>query len=142
MLVERKEISASKALEIVRFAIDHASENGWEVCAAICDPRGALAALARTDNVVVPAIDFAIDKAYTAATLQRSTQDFHKRAESRPALKLGLANRPRILVFPGGLPLIFSGTAIGGLGVSGAQDHEDVECAIAAIEKAGLTTKP
>ncbi len=142
MLVERREISGSKALEIVQHAVDYAGKKGWEVCAAICDPRGALVALARTDEVVIPAIDFAVDKAYTAATLKRSTRDFFERADSRPSLKLGLANRPRILVFPGGLPLIFSGNVVGGLGVSGAQDHEDVECAMAAIEKAGLATKP
>jgi uncharacterized protein GlcG (DUF336 family) len=141
MIVERTEISGELALRLVSDCVRFAGARGWEVCAAVCDPRGALVALLRTDHVVMPAIEFAIDKAYTAATLKTSTQDFFKRAESRPALKLGLANRPRILVFPGGYPVFHDDVCIGGLGVSGAQDQEDVECAVSVIEGAGLQIK-
>jgi uncharacterized protein GlcG (DUF336 family) len=117
----------------VRAAVAHAGTKGWEVCAAVCDPTGHLVALLRTADVVVPAIDYAIDKAYTAACLRTSTQALFERAQSRPALGMGLANRPRVLVFPGGLPIRLDGRTIGGLGVSGAADAEDVECAEAAL---------
>ncbi len=140
MIINRAEISGELALRLVADCVAFAGERGWEICAAVCDPRGALVALLRTDHVVVPAIDFAIDKAFTAATLKKSTRSFFERADSNPALKLGLTNRPRMLVFPGGFPIFCDGDCIGGLGVSGAQDHEDVECAVAVIEGAGLMT--
>lgn len=132
---ERSVVTAEAALTAVTAAVDHAKSRGWQVCAAVCDPAGHPVAVLRTDRVVVPAIDYAIDKAYTAATLGTSTQAFFERAESRPALKQGLTNRPRVLVFPGGLPIKDGDTVIGGIGVSGAADMEDVECAEAALER-------
>lgn len=131
--ISRLQISSALAATMVQEAIAYARAQNWEVCAAICDPAGHLAALARTDGVPTPAIQFAIDKAYTAATLGKSTSAFFERASSRPALAMGLANRERILVFPGGLVIADSGTILGGIGVSGAQDHEDVACASAIL---------
>jgi uncharacterized protein GlcG (DUF336 family) len=138
LVASRTEISCALALELVAEAVAHGRSMGWEVCASVCDSRGVQAALLRTDNVIDPAVGFAIDKAYTAAVLRRSTADFAERALSKPPLQLGLANRERILVFPGGLPILKDGVCIGGIGVSGATDSEDVECARAALGKFGL----
>lgn len=131
-------IGSEVASKLAQAAIDHALRMGVDVCATVCDPGGHPVALLRTDHVRPPAIGFATDKAYTAATLHTSTQDLHERAASRPALAMGLANRERILVFPGGLPIYAEGKLIGGIGVSGATDSEDVECARAALTALGL----
>ncbi|MDD9908190.1 MAG: heme-binding protein [Ahrensia sp.] len=134
----RHEIAATTARDIVAAAVDYAAGKGWAVCAAICDPRGHMVSLARSDEVIAPAIQFAIDKAYTSGTLGKSTQAFFGRATARPALAMGLANRERILVFPGGIPIISAELCLGGLGVSGAQDEEDVECARTVLERFGF----
>ena len=63
--IERREINSSLALEMVGHAIKLAGQKGLQVCAVVCDPRGHLVALARTDNVMVPAIQYSIDKAWT-----------------------------------------------------------------------------
>lgn len=139
-IVERKELAAEVALDLVRSAVGHAIENGWNVCASVCDSRGVLLALLRTDRAIDPAVGFAIDKAYTAAVMRRSTAAFAERALSKPPLALGLANRERILVFPGGLPILVDGQCVGAIGVSGATDEEDVRCARAALAAAGLET--
>lgn len=137
--VERVEISADLAQRMVLDCIDYAKKKRWDICATICDPRGYLVALTRTDSVVVPAIQYSIDKAWTAATLSTSTQAFHERAMSNPALAMGLANRERVLVFPGGYPIFENDVCLGGLGVSGAQDEEDIEIATTVIEKYGFS---
>ena len=67
-----------------------------------------------------------------------TTEAFYKRAQSKPALAMGLTNRPRVLVFPGGLPIKLNGELLGGLGVSGAQDEEDVLIAQNAIKEIGF----
>ena len=140
--VTRKDVSAETALTLVTAAVAHGRARGWEVSAAVCDARGVLLAFLRTDNCADPSAGFAVDKAYTAACMRRSTKALAARAEEKPPLRTGLANRDRLLVFPGGLPLIFEGVVVGGIGVSGARDEEDIECALAAIEAAGLTTVP
>ncbi|GGO83889.1 hypothetical protein GCM10011348_28860 [Marinobacterium nitratireducens] len=135
-------IKSELAGKLAQAAIEHARSTNIEICATVCDPAGHPVALLRTDRVRPPAIGFAIDKAYTAATLHTSTQAFHERAASRPALAMGLANRERILVFPGGLPIYGDGQLIGGIGVSGATETEDVECARAALAALGLAESP
>lgn len=137
-LVTRTEISASDALGLVQTALAHASDNGWEVAVAVADPRGHLVAFLRSDNVFDPAIGFAIDKAYTAATLRRSSEAFGARMASSPALSLGFSTRERFITWAGGLPIFCDGTCIGGMGVSGAKDHEDIACAQAALTAQGF----
>ena len=141
MIITRTEISQAVALQLVTESISYANAKGWQITAAVADPRGTLVALLRTDDVVTPAVDFAVDKAYTAATLRCSTKGFYERAETNSSLKLGLTNRPRLMVWTGGLPLFHNGACIGGLGVSGAQDFEDEEIALAAISMVGLTAE-
>ena len=136
--VQRRDVSADTALELAKAAIEHARSKQWEICVSVCDSRGVPVALLKTDMVIDPAIGFAVDKAYTAATLRRTTAGFAERALEKPPLKIGLANRDRILVFPGGLPIFEGAACIGGIGVSGSRDHEDVECAEAALKSVGL----
>ena len=48
-------------------------------------------------------------------------------------MKLGFSARPRLVVFGGGLPIRVAGELIGGIGVSGASEEQDEECARAAL---------
>lgn len=133
MLVRQTRLSCATAESLAQLSIDYAKANNWDICVAVCDPDGTLLTMRRTDGVIIPAIEFAIDKAYTAATLRKSTQDFFERAEAKPSLKAGLANRDRIMLFPGGVPVVVDEQHVGGIGVSGAQDYEDVEIAEYAL---------
>jgi uncharacterized protein GlcG (DUF336 family) len=134
MLVSVQVLSAALSLRLVTECIDYARSRSLEVAAAVVDPWGHLIAFLRTDRVTPLAVDFASDKAYTAA--------FFERADSSPSLRLRLTNRSRLMVWSGGLPLFAAGECVGGLGVSGARDVEDVECAKAAIRAAGLAWEP
>jgi uncharacterized protein GlcG (DUF336 family) len=142
MLVSVQVLSAAISLRLVTDCIEYARSRSLQVAAAVVDPWGHLIAFLRTDGVIPPAVEFATDKAYTAATLRRSTEAFFERADSSPSLRLGLTTRSRLMVWSGGLPLFAAGECVGGLGVSGARDVEDVECAKAAIRAAGLAWEP
>ena len=61
---------------------------------------------------------------------------------SAPSLTLGFQNRPRLMVWGGGLPIFHEGRAVGALGVSGAQEAEDIACAKAALAALGLAWEP
>ena len=141
MIVNRTDISADAALSIVRNAIDYARANGWEMAAVVCEPKGNVVALWRSDNAIIPAVEIATDKAYTAASFRRSTEVFHDVMTSSPSLKAGLANRPRLMLWAGGFPIFYEGQCVGGIGVSGAADHQDAACARHAVETAGFTVE-
>lgn len=138
-LVEMKPVLRSApALRLVHHALEHAASRGWLVAVVVVDAGGEVLASARMDGVAAQTLGFATDKAFTAATMQRSTAEFFARMNSMDELRVGLANRPRLITWEGGLPIVHNGAIVGGIGVSGAQGHEDAECALAALRSLGL----
>lgn len=139
--VQRFELTYVAASELVSKALEYAREKSWEVAVAVVDPHGFLVAFGRTDGVAPPIGDFAIDKAYTAGTLRKSTEAFGERMASSPTLSLGLSNRQRFMPWGGGLAIFEEENCLGGIGVSGAQSFEDIECATAAVVSLSLTAR-
>jgi uncharacterized protein GlcG (DUF336 family) len=138
LLSASRTLGSAAARRIVEAAIAEAERGGWRIAVAVVDPSGLPIALARMDEVTPPILDFAQDKAYTAATMRRSTEAFFGRMTSAPTLAMGFQNRPRLMVWGGGLPIFHEGLAVGGVGVSGAKEAEDVACARAGIAAIGL----
>ena len=141
MIVTRQEIDPTTALEMVNKALAHAGANGWEVAAAVYDPSGVLVAFGRTEAVARPSVQFALDKAWTAAGLGKSTEAFCNRVQEKPTLALGLGARERLMLWGGGVAILHDGVCVGGIGVSGAKDVEDIACAEAAITAAGFQSR-
>jgi glc operon protein GlcG len=138
----QRSISYSAASRLVAAAIAHAQNKGWHVCVAICDASGLGVSMGRMDGVSPSVIDFATDKAFTAAMSGKSTPAFFERMSSSAELSMGLANRPRLITWQGGLPIREDGAVIGGIGVSGAAGHEDEECASLALAALGMGPSP
>lgn len=135
----RQIISPAAARALIDAALAGAAQGGLEVAAAVVDPFGGLVAFGRTDGAAGPVGDFAMDKAYTAGTLGRSSKAFGTRMASGETLALGLSNRPRLLAWGGGVAILEDGICIGGLGVSGAAESDDIALAEAAVRRLGLT---
>lgn len=132
-------ISYESAAALVAHAVEHARSQGWQVCVVVVDPFGHPMASGRMDGVPVPVFDYASDKAFTAATQGKTTRAFYERMSSAPDDAMGLANRDRLCVWEGGLPVRENGLVIGGIGVSGAAGKEDVACAERALAAVGLS---
>ena len=137
MIVHKSSLSSAAARTLVDAAVRYAGENGLAIAVAAVDCEGAVLALQRMDGVHASIADFALDKAYTAASAGVSTQDFFTRMDSSPSLRLGLMSRARLLVWGGGLPVRSGGVLLGGIGVSGSREEDDVACARHAIEALG-----
>lgn len=138
MIHETRNIASDMAWKLASLARDHAAESGWLVAVVVTDVQGCPLSALRMDGVAPPVLDFAGDKAYTAATMRRSTAAWFERMNASPGLRTGLANRSRLLVWGGGLPVVLEGQVIGGIGVSGAAEPEDIACARTALEALGL----
>ena len=138
MICQMTSLSAATALGMLTAAIARAEADGLRVAVCVCDMQGHVLASARMDGVTPPILGFAEDKAFTAATMRRSTAAFAERMAASPSLTLGLATRSRLLPWGGGLPVVHDGQVIGGIGVSGARDVEDIACAEAALAQSGF----
>lgn len=142
MIRTQPALTAGAALSLVAAVTEAAEQSGLPIAVAVADPAGHLLAALRMDGVSPPILGFATDKAFTAATMRRSTADFGTRMTSSPTLSLGLSTRVRLLPWGGGLPVVHEGQVVGGLGVSGAQDHEDIALGQAALQALGLGWHP
>jgi len=119
-------------------AVAHAEALGIRINVAVTDPSGTLAAFLRMPHAFVHSVDIAIDKAYTAASFGFPTSKWGGVIGDDELLRMGLNQRPRLVLFGGGLPIIAGGHRIGGIGVSGASAEQDEACAAAGLAALGL----
>lgn len=133
-------ISAEAAAAAVQAAVRHAEANGWRINVAVADRGGNLVAFLRMPGAFLHSINIAIDKAYTAASFGFSTKDWMSLVGADEGMKLGFSAQPRLIVFGGGLPIRVEGADewIGGIGVSGASEAQDEECARAGLAAIGI----
>ena len=136
--VAQRSIAWPAAHAAVQAAALEAQQLGLKVNIAVADRGGQLAAFLRMPGAFLHSIDIAIDKAYTAASFGFATGDWSRVLESHSAaVRSGLAQRPRLVMFGGGLPLFDADELIGGVGVSGGSEEEDIRCAEAAVRALG-----
>lgn len=135
--VTQQVISAAAVSVALEAAIARAESMGVRINVAVADSGGNLAGFLRMPGAFLQSIDIAIDKAYTAAGFGFSTKDWMKLVGHDEGMKLGFSARPRLVVFGGGLPIRAGGALIGGIGVSGASEAQDEECARAALDAIG-----
>jgi uncharacterized protein GlcG (DUF336 family) len=127
----------------VQAAVRHAEQNGWRINVAVVDRGGNLMSFLRMPGAFLHSINIAIDKAYTAASFGFSTKDWMAAIGHDEGMKLGFSAQPRLIVFGGGLPIRIDANGsewLGGIGVSGASEAQDEECARAGLAALGLAT--
>jgi len=123
----------------VRAAIEQAVSMGIRVNASVVDPGGLQVAFLRMPGAPLHSMDIATDKAYTAAGFGLPTGMWHEVLKAHSvAVQEGVPLRPRFTAFGGGLPIMSEGRLIGGIGVSGGTEDEDVLCAKAGLKASGL----
>ena len=139
--INQAQISWEAAATATQAAVRHAEANGWRINVAVVDRGGNLMSFLRMTGAFIHSIDLAIDKAYTAASFGFPTKAWMGAVGHDEGMKLGFAATPRLIIFGGGLPIRTSADSpewCGGIGVSGASEAQDEECARAGLAAIGL----
>lgn len=136
--VTQQVISAAAVSVALEAAIAHAERIGVRINVAVADSGGNLAGFLRMPGAFLQSIDIAIDKAYTAASFGFPTSTWAGVVGDDELLRIGLNQRPRLVMFGGGLPIVEGGMRIGGIGVSGGSAAQDEACAAAGIAALNL----
>lgn len=125
------------AARAVSAAVAEGADLGCPIVAAVIGASGELTALLRAAGAPFPSSQIAQDKASTAASFRLPTPDLYRMVSGNPALSSGLAARPGIALFGGGLPIEIAGEFVGAIGVSGGSEEQDIACANAGLAAIG-----
>lgn len=118
----------------VRAAVDRARELGVSINAAVVDRSGIQLAFLRMPGAALHSMDVALDKAYTAASFGFPSGHWSELLKTfSPEVQKGIIQRPRLVIFGGGIPILVDGQIIGAIGVSGASEEQDEDCARAGL---------
>jgi len=107
-----------------------ARRNNWEVVIAILDDGGHLLMLERMDGATPANAEIAVRKGRSAAISRRSTKAWEDRIKNG---RMAILKMP-VLPVQGGIPLMYQGQCVGGIGVSGVASHEDEQIAQAGAD--------
>jgi uncharacterized protein GlcG (DUF336 family) len=107
-----------------------ARKNNWNVAIAILDDGGHLLMLERMDGATPANAEIAVQKGRSAAISRRSTKMWEDRIKDG---RLSMLKMP-LLPVQGGIPVVYQGECVGGIGVSGVQSHEDEQIALAGAD--------
>jgi uncharacterized protein GlcG (DUF336 family) len=136
--IRKDSISSAAALQAVTAAVAHGKSRGVAVVAAVTCPSGDTVACLRADGAFSASVSIAQDKAYTAAVFGVSTGALCAALAHNETLREGIALRPRVILFGGGLPITVEDHVVGAIGVSGGSEDDDRACAAAGLAALGL----
>jgi len=124
------------AQTVLQAARERAQQRSAPSAIAVVDPAGDLLAFQRIDGVRPASAELAIEKARTAARLQRPTEEIEDNINrGRTAfITAGIA------ALRGGVPIRVGGKVVGAVGVAGLSKETDTE--IANTAAAGLDPSP
>jgi len=130
----KQTITLDGANAMTTAALAHAKELGLQEVIAIYDESEILKSLVSMDGARMTSVNFALDKAYTAARRQAATQDLADSFASAPAVTVqSFLKQPRLTLLGGGMPIIVDGQVVGGIGASGGTIAQDIEVANAGL---------
>jgi uncharacterized protein GlcG (DUF336 family) len=134
----KQTLTLDAANAMVAAAVVKSTELGVLSVVAVYDEGEVLKAVATMDGARYTGIQFALDKAWTAARRQAPTQDLADNFATLPESALiSFLKQPRMTLLGGGLPVIVNGQVVGGIGSSGGTIPQDTEVAKAGLAAIG-----
>ena len=124
------------AQAVLQAAIVSAQQRNAPSAIAVVDPAGDLLAFQRMDGVRPASADLAIQKARTAARLQRPTAEIENNINQGRTAFVSAG----IMALRGGTPVRVDGEVVGAVGVAGLSSENDTE--IARTAAAALSPSP
>jgi len=133
-VIETRRFLPHKAvLAMLSAAIDRAEAMGQPQCIVIVDASGGTLAELKMTGAKFLSLKSARAKALTAASTGKPSSAIPEAVR----LTIGAATRGSVTGLPGGLPIIFEGELLGGIGVGSGSGDQDVEVANAALAGIG-----
>ena len=122
-----QEMTLSLAKQLAEKVEAEAKKIGLNVVIAVSNSAARPVLIESMDDALIASYDIALNKAYTVVAVKMSTLDLKALTQPNQSLYgIQFTNDGQIVVFGGGVPLKVNGKIIGGLGVSGGSEDQDV----------------
>lgn len=126
-----EDIGWDDAERLVSRGVALGRDRGLAMTVAVLDRGRELKAFGRSDGSMLVTVQLAIGKAYTACSMNRTTDLLAERTWSGGDLHgLDVAHSPVLVTIGGGAPLHASDQLVGAVGVSGGTPTQDHELAV------------
>ena len=128
IIASKAEMTLPLAERVADAVIEEAQRMGIKVVVAISDAAGNPKLVKVMEDAYIASYDIAVNKAYTVVALKMPTVKLKPLAAPGGELYgIQFTNGGKIVIFGGGDPLINpKGKIIGGLGVSGGSEEQDI----------------
>ena len=128
-----KLLAPETALAAAQAALLQCRKAGYQVAVAVVDRFGTLQVLLRDRFAGAHTVEFATQKAWTAASFKMATSALAEQTQAGKPMS-GMRANARVLAAGGGQTIEAGGTLLGGIGVSGAPGGEaDDACALVGL---------
>jgi uncharacterized protein GlcG (DUF336 family) len=141
-LPKESQLPLGFANKAIQAAVDACKKDGYRVSVSVVDRAGVLRAMGRADGAGPHTVDSSRKKAYTAASVRRTTSELAELIAKAPTLQALRDMNGEVLILGGGLPIEIGGEVVGGIGVGGAPStHLDDACAQEGLDVIGAAPK-
>ena len=128
------EMQLSVAEAGIKAAVRKAAESDLQVSVSVVDAGDHLLAFSRVAGTPWSSIDLSQGKARTAVSFGMPSNTLGNMIDgASERVRLHLLLRPDIVAMGGAFPIRTHGRIVGAIGVSGASEEQDIECAEAGL---------
>jgi len=134
-----KMLTPETAMVAAQAALQQCRNAGYQVSVAVVDRFGILQVLVRDRFAGAHTVEFASQKAWTAASFKMATTLLAQQTQAGMPMS-GIRNNGHVMAAGGGQPIEAGGALLGGIGVSGAPGGDaDDNCALAGLRSIAET---
>lgn len=132
-IIQNNELSYQAAMTLAAQVAAYAETEKLHLCISIVCPKGSILVTLNMNKAPLHSARIAFEKAYTSASFGLPSHLWKQKLANAPDTLNALALQPHFTPLGGGFPLIQQDKLVAGIGVSGASEAEDMQCAQVAI---------
>ncbi len=120
---------------VIQAIEDELGKRGKAAVIAVADAQGDLIGLLRIYGAPLGSVVIASNKAWTAARERKATRELGESSrDPKKGFDFSFYGDSRYVGWGGGLPVVWNGTVVGSVGVSGLSEEEDAELSCLGVE--------
>ena len=134
MTLKQTVLTTDAASALCQAAMEHAKTLNVRICVSVVDLTGLPLATVRMNGAPIISAEVARKKAVTSVAFGKPSKEWQIALAERQNALMALQSEPDFTYLGGGFPIELDGHVVAAIGVSGATEQQDIDCAQYAIQ--------